>query len=363
MKIDVSTIDISQFAVKPVIFDERKCFLINPSGIDTRWNPDNMHFRSSIWTEEGELISAGFRKFFNWNEHPLISPHPSDMRDVELIEKIDGSCLILSRFRGCNIVRTRGKADVSEHNTGYEIEILAKQYPRVFEWTEWTAGYTRLFEWTTPANKIVLDYGDKPDIWYIGKIYHEDYRYAPQKELDEEAVELGVKRPKRYNFHTIPEMLETVDKFKGVEGVCVYYDRGQEIRKVKGAEYLAMHRFKSGLSFENSVDMFVEMGMPDYQNFEKKIKEQFDFECFEYIKGYASKLCDAKRETDKMLDAMHKFIWEKVKPMPTRKEQAMAIKQNYGDTNRASMAFHMLDDKPMGKDYWKKLLYQMEKNR
>ena len=145
-----------------------------------------------------------------------------------------------------------------------------------------------------------------------------------------------------------------------MEGICVYFNRGQDIRKVKGLEYLAKHRFKSQASFDNTLDMFFQFGRPTYMEFEKKLTDTFDYECFEMVRGYASQISEAYKESNKILDGMRNFL-KKLKMLSNRKDKAMKIQEAYGKTNRCGFVFSLLDGKSVTDDMYKKLIYQMVK--
>ena len=358
MKINLNNIELFN-AASHMIGDE-ECFLVIPQHIGCKWNKQNMIFRSSVWNSEGELISAGFKKFFNWGEQPDLVRHPDNMKKVSMPEKMDGSCLIVSKYKGHLIIRTRGTVDARNMQNGFEIDELVEKYPKAFSFEDETAGFSRLFEWTTPNNRIVIDYGDSPDIYFIGKINHADYSYAKQDVLDAEAVRMGVRRPRMYSFGDIPDMIRAVHDFKGKEGIVVYFDNDQECRKLKGVEYLTKHSFKSNCSFDAVLDMFIAEKYPSYSEFEKSIVETFDFECFEMSRGFVSRICDAYRESVKILDHMKTFV-DNIRDIPTRKEQALKIIGAYGKTNRSSFAFILLDNKPVTDDMIKKLIYQITK--
>jgi hypothetical protein len=53
-----------------------------------------------------------------------------------------------------------------------------------------------------------------------------------------------------------------------------------------------------------------------------------------------------------------KVFLERIKGLPTRKEQALAIIQAYGSTARTAFLFKMLDGKELEQSDRKKLLYQ-----
>ncbi len=340
-------------------------YLVQPIHIGARWTPQTEIFRSSLWNSQGELISASFKKFFNWAEHPEFSKPPTNLTangGCELIEKIDGSTLIVSKYKGQLIIRTRGTSDASKLDNGHEIEWLKDKYPRVFECDMLDNGVSLLFEWVSPENKIVLNYGEEPDLYFIAAIRHSDYTLFPQTSLDRIAsMDLGVKRPARYNFASVDEMLAAVEALKGKEGLCVYYNAGQNIRKVKSAWYLALHRMKTELgSYERVVDFYFTMNKPTYQEYYDFIVKNYDFELAEQCRGQISKVCQGMKEVDLIVAAMR----EKVAPLSKliRKDAAAVILQAYGQTNRSGMAFNLMDGRELTHDDLKKLLYQVTKD-
>lgn len=361
MKVDLSKIDREQFFVNPHFIGGELCYLVHPKHIGIRWTAENVIFRSSVWTENGEPVSLAFRKFVNFGERPDLFPPPPNLKDARLIEKIDGSLLCVSRFKGQTIARTRGTVDASKLDNGFEINYFKEKYPEVFDFEVDTCDLSYIYEWTTNTNKIVLDYGDEPELWLTAIINHKDYSYACQDDLDNLAPLLGVRRPKTYGFKTLPEMQEAVSAFKGQEGVCMYYNNGQEILKVKSAGYLAAHKLKSEFgAFDKVVDYYFELGEPTYAEFEKKVSELTDFEVFNQVRGDVSRIVEGKKEVEKIIASMVKFVY----PLKneSRKVAAERILQAYGQTSRSSMAFSLLSGKELTRDQRKKLLYQTLKD-
>ncbi len=66
MKIDLTTIPEGLCQDKVIIAGE-VCTFVHPPKDFFDWEESNLHLRSSIWNAEGELISAGFKKFFNFS--------------------------------------------------------------------------------------------------------------------------------------------------------------------------------------------------------------------------------------------------------------------------------------------------------
>jgi hypothetical protein len=350
-------VPIADDEITALSLDKDLLYLIYPNHIGAQWTNENMVYRSSIWTLDGAPVSLGFKKFFNYNEKPNLVPDPVDLTKCFVKEKIDGSTIIISRYKGIPIIRTRGTFDASGMDNGYEIEYLKQKYPNVFE-NELLKAETHsiLLEWVSPDNKIVLSYGDEPDAYLIGIVKHDDYTYLKQSELIEYGVKFGIQTSNTYHFRTITEMIETVQAFKGKEGVCVYFNKEQDIKKIKGLEYLALHAFKGQVSAKNLIELFLEYGMPDYNTFMSKIEAQFDFECAQMARSYVSKISDAFKDVKKIKEGMERFVI----PLKilSRKEAALKIMEAYGNTNRSGFAFKLLDGNDFTKDMYKKLLFQ-----
>jgi len=341
-------------------------FLVFPSKANTftiNWNKDNLIFRSSLWVEVSQglyvLASASFPKFFNWGERPDLCEPPESLANTVAVEKIDGSTLIVSKWCGELIIRTRGTTDARDLENGEEIDQLIAKYPVAFDNQLINSeAHTLLFEWVTPTNRIVLDYGTEPLLYLTGIVKHDGYKLASQDKLDGIAVMMNVERAKTYDFNSVSEMTEAVKAFKGKEGVCVYFGKDhQQILKLKGTEYLAKHAFLSHCTMKSVLEMFVERDCPTYQEYINQLAADFDWECVQMAQGLVSKVCNAKQELDKMLAHVEKFV----EPLRTidRKEAARRIQEAYGSTEKTKCAFLHLDKNPIEKRMIKKLLEQI----
>ena len=362
MKIDLDKIDRTQFMVHEHFLNGEVVYLVQPQHIGTKWTQDNKHMRSVVVNYEGEVISAGFPKFTNWGENPDHFPVPTSLRNCTVMEKLDGSLLIVSKYKGQYILRTRGTVDASTMANGHELELFKEKFLKILTHdTPDTWNVSILFEWVSPINKIVLNYGDEPDWYVVGIVHHSDYSLYSQDDLDMWAKNKGFKRPATYTFTDVNDLLQNVEEWKGKEGVCVYSKNDQTIHKVKSADYLIKHRFKSEATLENTLDLYFSYGKPSYQEFESKLTETFDYECFEMVRGYASQICDASKEVNKIVDGFKSFIDNQLKVLSTRKEQAQKVISSYSESNRSSMIFSLLDGKTLTTDQHKKLFWQVLK--
>lgn len=359
IKIALEHSDLSEFCFTEHKIAGDDCILCVPNHIGAHWNAYNLILRSIVYRKSDYFpVSLGLKKFFNWGEHTELTPPLADLTDAHLLSKIDGSCLIISKYKGQFIIRTRGTINAAEKmENGFEIELLMQKYPKIKEiFKEDTCGFSIITEWVSPNNVIVIQYPE-PDLYLTGWVAHADYSLFNQTTLNHMAKTfLDVKRPEVFNFNTTAEMITTIEQLKGQEGIVVYHDNDQSILKLKSTEYLAKHRFKASASLETTLDMFLTMGQPRYIDFEKKLTETFDYECFTMIQEFAKQICEASLQVDNLIQGMQYFIDNKVTCLETRKEQALTIIQKYGEAKQSGYLFKLLDGKALDIDDIKKLI-------
>lgn len=360
MIIDLNSIDEENFLVREGKFCGEDAILVNPNHIGTKFTQKNKIFRSSIWSKDGELLSAGLKKFVNAHENPENFPTPTSLKDSSAILKIDGSTLIINKRNGILNCRTRGAFDVSQQPNAYEIQVLQEKYPFAFDNPLLNnEDCSFIFEWVSPENVIVVKYPE-PDIYLLNIVKHSNYSYHKQQELDLIAQEYELKRPITYYFHTLEQMTLEVKDWKSDEGIVLYHSGHQECHKYKAGRYLAIHSIKSSLNTtEKLIDLFLQSGATNFSEFFKYIEENIDFEVAKHFQGEISNICDAYKEVKKILDHMDKFVLS-LKGL-SRKEQALKITSSYGPTNRGAFLFTILDGKQLENKQIKKLFFQVMK--
>jgi len=365
VNVNLDNIDRTQFYVNEHVLNGEMIYLVQPRNIGIKWTKETKVFRSSVWTALGELISAGFPKFTNWGEAPDVFPLPTTLTGATIMEKIDGSLLIVSKWKGEFILRTRGTVDATKLDNGHELQIFKETIlPKLSDNDKAdTWDYSYLFEWTSPLQKIILTYGEEPQWFLVGGVEHKDYSLWQQVGLDNTAHDYGVKRPITYTFDTIEDLLANVEKWHGREGVCIYSGPNQQsIHKSKSMWYLALHHMKSEFNtFEKIVDFWFHNNQPEYTAF-KDIIIAVDFEIWNQCQGDVSKMFDGMKEVTKIVDHMKKFVKEELSKYPTRKLQAVVTFQSYGkNSNRSSFVFKLLDGRELDSEDYKKLLFQVTK--
>lgn len=361
MKIKFADYDFTDFVVKEGAFGGIWSKLIHPIHIGTKFTQANKIFRSSIWDFDGNLLSGGFFKFVNFGENPENFPVPLSIDNCAFVEKIDGSLVCIDYINGQLCMRTRGTFSYVTLENSSDFEYCLLQHPSILEWIKTNSHCTLLCELTTPNLKVILDYGSQPQFWLVGVVNKNDYSLMTQYELDVLGKELGLKRPESFSFSSVDELLREVTKWTTREGICLYSNNSREIHKIKACSYLKLHHFKENATLENTLELFFEYEQPSYQEFEKQLQLQFDYECWNMVRGYASNICDAWKDVQKIVAGMQKFVDETLKPLPTRRDQAMKVLAAYGTTNRANFVFSLLDGKMLTNDQFMKLMYQVLK--
>lgn len=367
MKINFEDHDLTNFLIREGFFCELYTKLIQPNHIGTKFNQKNKIFRSSIWSDSGELLSGSYFKFVNFGENTEEFPVITNIRGWTFVEKIDGSAVVIDFINNKFSARTRGTFTYKDLDNHKDFDFAFEKYPKIKEFVKNNPKYSLLLEIVTPNLKIVLNYGEI-DFYLCGCVNKDNYSLLTQKELDELSLEIGVKRPMYYSFNSIDDLLKEVEQWRGKEGVVAYSPNGQHLLKVKSDWYKKLHAAKENFrNIESVIDVWIAFEKPNYQDFIKKFTETYDYETLLICQGFISQICESYREVQKIVFGMNLFIKDKCLCLgdPTDKkvrgQMAAKVISSYGNTNRASFVFKLLDGKQLGNEELKKLIFQVSK--
>lgn len=346
------------FNVVPSTFCDLDCYLITPK-IDAKWDDSNLFYRSLITDKEGNVLSSGFPKFFNYGEKPECYSNPEDFSDWKIEDKIDGSLVITDYVNNQFSMRTRGTVSYSSQENAKDFELLPERYPKVVEFLKNNSHLSLLFEIVTPNNVIVVR-PSQIEFFLIGAVNKNGMCVVSSSDLTEIWRKIGpISTPQIYNFlntKDLSKIAETIKQWKGKEGIVVSYNNGQNRIKLKSDWYLFCHRVKSQLNSQNNlIEYYIDCEMPECEDFYKKIETEFDFEIALQLKDEIEKICEAGNLSKKYIDNILEMIHD-IRKVESRKEQAEMIKRNYQENS--SYAFSILDNKPISKPQWFKLITQ-----
>lgn len=331
--------DLSEFRFINIVISGDECSLVNPIAFP-KYNTYNKYLRSVIYRKSDyKIISAGFPKFTNWLEKPDIFPIPTQISECQILTKLDGSLLCISKYKSEFIIRTRGSCNVDKCFNKNEIDFFKLKYYKFFD--SILDGYTYLTEWVSPLQRIVLNYNE-PDIYLIGVIDNTNYSLIQQDKLDILACDMGIQRPESHSFISFNDLFKSLENKKNFEGYCIYSNNGQSIHKVKTEDYLIKHRFKSNLNYENMVDYFLIRTDLSIETILDDIEREVDFECATQARIFLKEISDRYNRLRLLIDSMRKEL-ALVKD-GSRKELALFIQRRYNATERR-LAFQVADGK------------------
>lgn len=332
-------------------------YLIIPA-IDTKWNKNNLNYRSLIINKEtSEVLSSGWSKFFNCGEKSDCYPDPNQYNDWIIHEKLDGSLLIADYVNENFNMRTRGSVSHLSQDNHEDFELLTQYYPDIISFLEKNNHLSLLLEIVTPNNVIVIR-TPMVQFYLLGAIDKKTLTPLSLKEIENISQELKIQMPEVYSFNTLEETVKTVKEWKGKEGIVISYNNNKNRIKIKSDWYCLIHKIKSQLNSEkNLIEYYVDQNMPKYDDFYNIIKTNFDWELAEQMKSEILKISDAGTKVKFLIEGMKNFV-KTLNIYETRKEKAKSIIENFSKSERESIVFSLMDGKELNKEQIKKLIYQ-----
>ena len=167
-----------------------------PAQYAGRWNAFERLSRGLILhATSGEVVARPFDKFFNWGE----GGRTSDAPIVAVMEKMDGSLIIGFHHDGRWRAATRGSF------TSDQAQWAQRQLDALPALADVPTHWTLLAEAVYPANRIVIDYGGRENLYLLAMRHRQTGDYADLSLVSETAAQLGLPRPATYDH------LDTID--------------------------------------------------------------------------------------------------------------------------------------------------------
>lgn len=205
-----------------------------------------------------KLLATPFFKFFNVGESEAPSyDELNKMHSFEVSEKLDGSMIILFYDQETQqyVATTKGSFD-SDHGA-YASTIIPEQLKDQRLLTD----YTLMFELISDKFRNVVDYtkkGYSEGLYLIGVRHNMSQKLFTPKEVKAFANQFDLKTFKTYPF---PNLDTIVENSKGLpfteEGYVIRFVDSDLMVKVKGPEYLRVHRFISKLEDKNLLECLI----------------------------------------------------------------------------------------------------------
>lgn len=199
---------------------------------ESLWDEVTLAARGLVTDGSGRVVARPFSKFFNVEE----GKH-TPTQDFEVFEKMDGSLGIVFVYEGQVVYATRGSfaSDqakwMADWGGKYNFSDII------------VGGYTYLFEIIFAQNMIVVNYGGESRLVLLGVIKIDT---GEETSWDDLSTFDGWELVKRYDgisdYTTLKGMVKN-----NQEGFVVRFSNGDRV-KIKGEEYLRLHRIMTNLS-------------------------------------------------------------------------------------------------------------------
>lgn len=216
------------------------------------------------------VVAFPFPKFFNFGERDASVPEES----FEVFEKLDGSLGVIWHDGASWRVTTKGSFTAQQ---GAEAQALLDSR----DTSGLVPGHTYCAEIIYPENRIVVRYTSR-ELVFLAAWDHTGLEY-PYDALMATASAMGWRCATRVTYPSFAAMQEDVGTFgSDREGYVVRFSSGKRL-KVKGAEYLRVHRLVSNVTPLAIWDVLQSGG--DLEVVRREIPEEFrpDFDSIRSI--------------------------------------------------------------------------------
>jgi RNA ligase len=309
---------------------------------DGMWDDITLNCRGLVLDNEGNVVAKPFPKFFNYEEH---KPEDIPNENFEVYEKMDGSLGIIFHYEGEWLIATRGSFTSEQAIKGKEMLDKLNKSALI-------TGYTYLAEIIYPENRIVVDYGDVEKLVVLGAYNNETGKEVVVDEMINEGWEVVMKYKTWGEGYDL--LKEEISKDK--EGYVIRFSGGMRM-KIKGAEYVRLHRILTNFSTKDIWELL--KNGETLEPFLERVPDEFD----KWVKAVVMNLRYSFYSIDERAGKLHdgfrygKFNDKEVEP--TKKEFAEYVKQF--PLELSAVMFKMWDKKPYDYIIWNMLKPKYEK--
>jgi len=295
-----------------------------------KWDEITLQCRGLVTDDMGNICARPFKKFFNMEE----GKH-TPTEEFDVYEKMDGSLIIVFWYDGGWVVASRGSF-ISDQAIAAS-KIFFEELDHNF-----SIGITYLFEFTAPWNRIVVDYGEKPNLTLLGAIRTDDETEATWEQLKMIGDGANCDVVKKYDgisdYSTLKGMIKD-----NAEGFVIRFSNGDRM-KIKGVEYLRLHKIMTEVSTKSVWEILSNGG--SMEDLLKDVPDEFYTKIKEYENELVSQFNILKREYEYIFMTFQSLGLRDDGRRKEFAEQALKVKH-------PSILFAMLDGRDVEPIIWK----------
>lgn len=305
---------------------------------DEEWNEVTLQCRGLIIDSDFNVVSRGMPKFFNSDQEQAPTLFLED--EVFVADKMDGSLGILYITpEGTECIATRGS--FSSEQAEWATKWWWRERPEI----ALEVGLSYLFEIIYPENRIVVDYGDKAGLVFLGTVDNETGRFSPRNPF-------GIDHAPKFDYQTWGEVL-TAPERPNAEGFVITRKSDGAMVKVKYEDYKRLHKYMTRVTERHVWECLVEerdleaefAGAPDefhvwVREVAERLNSEFDERHRQIILDYRAIRFGSDEELFEVEDARE-----------AKKNFALTIKDN----RDKGYYFSLFEDRTITPSIWKEL--------
>jgi RNA ligase len=250
------------------IFDEKYktttvCY--NYTDKNTFETPLRRELRGIVFGENGHIISRPLHKFFNLGEKEETQIVKLDFtKPFNLLEKLDGSMIhnvCLNAEIGEYALKSKKSYDSDVAKAATDFVSKSKEWGRLFEVCT-RNNVTAICEFTSPKNRIVINYGDNPNMTLLHFRHNATGEYLS---IDSFITNFEIGSVKKHNYKSIGELTNFLKTEKNIEGFVIDFGDGHMV-KAKTDWYIDNHKIFSGLRVRDVVELILDEKIDDIKS-------------------------------------------------------------------------------------------------
>lgn len=304
------------------------------------WDEITMQARGIVVDKDDNVVAFPFKKFFNLEEFPEKVPAwPPET----VTEKVDGSAIIAFVYNGELRLNTRGSFNSDQAIKAREI--MKGRYKQCsIDMLKSFKDHTHIFEVIYKENKIVVDYGDKEELVYLGSI------------VTDTGEDVGLIPALKETFPCVMEHdSASLEKLMGQdqtnrEGFVLRWKDGFRV-KAKFAEYVRLHRLLTGIN-EKSIWAELRAGRP-LDSFMEAVPEEFLRFVKETEEGLHNTFAEIEKQAKMEYGECHAELLAENADLEDEKDYRKRFASFARNKTHPAILFQMFDDRSYADNIWK----------
>lgn len=241
------------------------CYMVADSDV---WKlPMALESRGHVFDKNGKLVSAPFEKFFNYRENEYTQPEKiKNLKIKKIYNKVDGSLITPVLVKDSVYWKSKKSfySDVVTYVNKSNFDNY-KEFSKILLEND----ITPIFEFTCPENRVVIDYGQKPQLTLLALRDNVALQYYDLENFDVLIKKFNIKVVEEIKFDkenlTIDELENDLKTKEDIEGYVLVLENGMRV-KLKTPWYLRLHKLMTVIRERDIAEMVANETVDDIKS-------------------------------------------------------------------------------------------------